>query len=59
MVVPDDRIEVLRRGREVALEGGRTLEAVRSFLDRSRRVDMLVGVEEDSCGGGPSNGSDG
>ena len=57
MVVPDDRIEVLRRGREVALEGGRTLEAVRSFLDRSRRVDMLVGVE-DSCGGEPSNGSD-
>jgi len=57
MVVPDDRIVVLRRGRVVALEGGRALEAVRSFLDRSRRVDMLVGVKE-SCAGGPSNGGD-
>lgn len=56
IVVPDDRFAVFRLGRVLALEGGRALEAVRSLLDRNRRVDMLASVEE-SGAGRPSNGS--
>lgn len=46
MVVPAEREAVFLRGRVVALLGGSALAAVRSFLERSRRPDMLSDVEE-------------